>query len=488
MGINVSSLSPTQAREYWLDYNNGNKKGISDAEYSSICTKFRSYVSSWENDETTYNYTASPSERLDFDEDDAGFFSSDGKGVDSTLKTTVVGAGAIFSKQLSNFAQKKLLKESTRKAAQEATEQMTEKIAEGATQKAAKEGLSQGAKKAVDKVNNVDAGILLVVAALQLASAIHTKANSPNKEAVEACQTAKEELYVEQATLADQILTMEEMQEEMTILQAEAEMQNENGQEEIVTMESLYNYYYTRYKNGTATDDEIDIMNALGAQMQTTQATTTETTQGLNAEIAEVGEGYEEVSTNIQASNDFTNYVSEFDEATKVNSIIQGGLMTLSCAGAASTAYKCAIRAKALGTNPFTSLAAALYVAAAASAGIASGLFAAEAVKQFTTNRKIAEETISTRKDTQDLSVETTEFQEVSTEFWEETVDETSIDNLFTLTPTYANQTVTAQNQNTNDKTTRNAQQNTTNTTTTRFGNVTGGSSDNDKEKDKEVK
>ena len=29
MGINVNSLSPTEAKSYWYDYNNGNTKGIS---------------------------------------------------------------------------------------------------------------------------------------------------------------------------------------------------------------------------------------------------------------------------------------------------------------------------------------------------------------------------------------------------------------------------------------------------------------------------
>ena len=458
MGINVNSLSPTQAREYWHDYNNGNKKGISNAEYASLCTKFKSEIKTWEKDENTYTYRQSPEDRLDFDEDDAGFMGSDGKGVESTVKTAANGAIAIWGTKVSgaisgvagkaaDAAAKAAAKKAAEDAASEAAKKAAEKGATDATKKAAEKAAEEATTKAAEsatadaalkKAQTVDSVCLLVLAGLQLASALHTKANSPNEEAVEACQKAQDEMYNEQAILADQVLTMEEMQEEMAVLQEEAEATNEEGQADIATMEGMYNYYYAKYQNGTATDQDIALLKALGAQMGVTQSRTGDATEALNGEIAKVGEGYEEITANIDNTNNFTDYVSEIDEATKTNSIIQGALMTVSCASAAATALKCYSRASALAGSVFGSWAAALYTAAAVAAGGAAAIFGMEAYKQFGDNRQIADDTINIRQDTQDLSVETTEFQEVSTEFWEETVDATSEENLFTLTPTYA--------------------------------------------------
>ena len=461
MGINVNSLSPTQAREYWHDYNNGNKKGISNAEYASLCTKFKSEIKTWEKDENTYTYRQSPEDRLDFDEDDAGFMGSDGKGIESSIKAGANVTMALGTKAVENFAVKTATKAATKKAGEDVAVNLAEK----------------GAKPT--SANNIESGILLVMAALQLASALHTKANSPNEEAVEACQKAQDEMYNEQAILADQVLTMEEMQEEMAVLQEEAEATNEEGQADIATMEGMYNYYYAKYQNGTATDQDIALLKALGAQMGVTQSRTGDATEALNGEIAKVGEGYEEITANIDNTNNFTDYVSEIDEATKTNSIIQGALMTVSCASAAATALKCYSRASALAGSIFGSWAAALYTAAAVAAGGAAFIFGQEAYKQFGNNRQIADDTINIRQDTQDLSVETTEFQEVSTEFWEETVDATSEENLFTLTPTYAKVSGNGQQgQNNGDADkgkTRSAAGTNNQNATNGFGALTGG-------------
>ena len=182
-------------------------------------------------------------------------------------------------------------------------------------------------------------------------------------------------------------------------------------------------------------------MNALAAQMQVEQAESTDETTGLNEEIAAIGENYEDISANIETTNEFTDYVSEIDEATKTASIFQGTLMTLSCIGAAAIAARCILRANALAGSIIGSWAAVLYAAAGLAAGTASYMFGTEAKKQFMDNKNVAEDTIDIRKETQDFSEETTDFQDISTEMWEETVDTTSIDNLYTTTPTYADET-----------------------------------------------
>lgn len=436
MGINVNNLTPQQAKELWRDYNNGNKNDLSRAEYASLCTKFNSYVTKWEQqDENGYTYRASGDERLDFDEDDAGFFGSDGKGVESTLKTganvaIATGKPAVWA---SNSKWENVAAEEFRGMADD-----FHKNPEGLTDADIQQA-DMSASNAETELAKKEAGSLLVMAAMQLAMAIHTRKNSPNADAVEACKTAQNELYTEQAVLAEQVATMEEMQEEMAVLQEEAEARNEEGQASIGTMEGQYNYYYTKYQSGKATSQDIALMNALAAQMQVEQAASTEETGALNEEIAAVGENYEVVSDNIATTNEFTDYVSEIDEATKTNSIIQGALMTASCVSAGVTAAKCIARASSLGW--LGGVAAIMYTAAAAAAGTAAGLYGAEALKQFTTNRKTADDTIEIREQTQELSQETTEFQEVSTEFWEESVDATSTENLFTMTATYADQT-----------------------------------------------
>ncbi len=423
MGINVNSLSPTEAKGYWYDYNNGNKNGLSEAEYQSICTKFRSYIDNWENDvdENGYTTEASPQDRLDYDADDAGFFGSDGKGAQGISNVAVAGAAGVANAAVATTGTSGFMGG--------VTEAMTVKTG-------ALEGLQ---------------GMLLVAAALQFAMAMVTKANSPNEDAVEACLTAQDELYTEQANLAEQVLTMEEMQEEMEMLQEQALAKNEEGQGEIADLEGLYNYYYTKYQNGTATEKDIALMKALGAQMSSTQAITNEETLGLNEEIVAVGDGFEEITSNIEASNDFTNYVSEIDNATKNSSIAQGTILTISAASAAVTTVQCLMRANVLTGSFILSWLAAAYIAAAALAGTAAGIFGTEAAKQLGEYRSTAEDTIDLRKNTQDLSAETTEYQEVSTEYWEETVDTTSGENLFTLTPTYANVTTSTQTNNTSE-------------------------------------
>ena len=421
MGINVNGLSPSEAQKYWYDYNNGNTKGISEAEYQSICTKFRSYIDNWENDvdDNSYQLGQTPEERLDYDSDDAGFF-GDGKGAQGITNTAVAAGAGLVSAGVVPAA---------------------EVTVAGAT------GLDKGLSSAATAGNKVRVS-LIAAAALQFAMAMVTKANSPNKDAVEACEKAQNELYTEQANLANQVLIMEEMQEEMEILQEEALAVNEAGQSDIVDMEGLYNYYYTKYQNGTATDREIALMRALGAQMQSTQTATNDETVGLNEEIAAVGDGYEDITANIDYTNQFTEYVADIDESTKKSAMAQGILMTISTASAAVTSLKCFARASELAGSIIGSWAAVAYIAAGALAGVAATIYGKEAVTQLTDYRSTAEDTIDIRRNTQDLSTETTEFQEVSTEFWEETVEATNEENLFTLTPTYATPTKSGAEEN----------------------------------------
>ncbi len=455
MGINVNSLSPTEAKSYWYDYNNGNTKGISEAEYQSLVTKFRSYIDNWENDVDENGYTAgdSPQDRLDFDSDDAGFF-GDGKGGLGITNTAVAGGAAIVS-----------------------TTNLVPSLGMNITGTTGldKSVTSADISKNFTQQGSVNEGgvsaSLLIAAAMQLAMAIATKASSPNKDAVEACQKAQDELYTEQANLADQVLTMEEMQEQMELLQEQALETNEAGQSDIVDMEGLYNYYYTKYQNGTATDREIALMKALGAQMQSTQSATNDETLALNEEIVKVGDGYEDITANIDTTNQFTEYVADIDEATKRAAITQGAILTLSAASAAVTMIKCYARASALAGSIFGSWAAVAYIAAAVMAGSAAAMYGTEAAKQFTDYRSTAEDTIDLRQNTQDLSTETTEYQEVSTEFWEETVEVTNEENLYTLTPTYATGgAAAAGTSGTTDETTPGAGDKTDDTATTKAG------------------
>ncbi len=434
MSINVSSLTPTEAKKYWYDYNNGNTNGISEAEYQSILTKFRSYISSWEYDvdENGYSTGDTPEERLDFDADDAGLGFNTQTAQAATGTSVALGASAAVTALGTSLTSVKaaggmaIMAENT---AQSSTGLVTEKLAQASAESAA-----DAAKKAATK----DATSLLVTAAIQFATMLWYKTNTPNKDAVAACETAQNELYTEQVNLADQVLTMEEMQEEMEALQEQALETNEEGQNDIAEMEGLYNYYYTKYQNGTATDSEIALMKALGAQMSSTQSTTNEETQSINADIVEIGAGYDTVTANINNTNEFTNYVGEIDQATKAATIAQGTVLALSAASAAYTSFKCISRATTLSASVFGAAAAAMYIAASVLSGTAAVFFGTESLKQFSDYRSTAEDTIDLRESTQELSTQTTEYQEISTAYWEETVELTNEENLFTLTPTYA--------------------------------------------------
>ena len=421
MGIDIKSMNPSQAKELWYKMQSG-KVELSRAEEASFNAKFGPYIQVWETeaDETNYTYRENGEERLDFDEDDAGI---------GLNKDTAVGA-ATGGVAVGTFA-------GTRAAMVSGTE-MGNAAFDVLNHTGETQAMCQDTMKGMAKKESFS---LLITAAIQLANAIYIQKNSPNKDAVKACEAAQNELYEEQAILAEQIAMMEDMQAEWETLQEQAEARNEEGQGTIGELEGLYHYYYSKYENGTATSQDIAIMNALAAQMQVEQAESTDETVGLNEEIAAIGENYEDISANIETTNEFTDYVSEIDEATKTASIVQGGLMTLACASAAYTSAKCFIRATSLSASLIGAAAAVMYYAAGASSAYAAYIFGQEALKQFKDNRAVAEDTNDIRKETQDFSEETTDFQDISTEMWEETVDTTSIDNLYTTTPTYADET-----------------------------------------------
>ena len=89
MGININNLSVSQAKQYYLDYNNGNKCGLTDIQYKTLCTKFRDYIEIWDQDDTTYQ---TGSERLNFDANDAGLDFGD-----YAIGAGAIGAGAVGS-------------------------------------------------------------------------------------------------------------------------------------------------------------------------------------------------------------------------------------------------------------------------------------------------------------------------------------------------------------------------------------------------------
>ena len=325
MGINVNSLSPTEAKKYWYDYNNGNVKGLSEVEYQSICTKFRSYIDNWEAeiDENGYNYTETPEERLDYDADDAGLGFNEQTAQAATGTSVATGAAVGVVGVTTGVASMSSFGSMAGEAANLAELYGADSISATIA--------SKTAKKAAVK----NSASLLVTAALQFATMVWYKANTPNKDAVEACQTAQDELYTEQANLADQVLTMEEMQEEMEMLQEQAIQTNEQGQGEIADLESLYNYYYSKVQNGTATDKEKALLQALGAQMAVTQSNTNSETAGINEDIVAVGDGYEDITASIDNTNQFTDYVSDIDKPTQTAAIAQGAVLALSAASAA---------------------------------------------------------------------------------------------------------------------------------------------------------
>lgn len=423
MGIDIKSMTPSQAKELWRDMQAG-KAELSKAEEASFKTKFGDYIKNWEHeqDETNYTYRESGEERLDIDDSDVGL---------GLNKDTATGVGDVAVAAGTFVGTRSALVSADTMGTYAGSALKNPNIPTNDAQ----------------KVANKESGSLLVMAALQLASALWTLKNSPNKDAVEACKTAQNELYTEQAILAEQVMMMEDMQMEMETLQEEAEATNEEGQGEIAGLEGAYHYYYQKYQNGTATSNDIAFLNLLSEQMKIQQATTTEETTSLNSDIAAIGDNYEDISANIETTNEFTDFVSEIDVETRNSSILQGFIMTASFASAAFTAGKCIVRATTLTASIFGAAAAVMYYAAAAMSAGAAAIFGAEAYKQFTTNRETADETIDIRKETQDLSTETSDFQEISTEFWEESVDATAIDNLFTQTPTYAEASVSANNQ-----------------------------------------
>jgi len=256
--------------------------------------------------------------------------------------------------------------------------------------------------------------------------------------------TEKEKLEKEQSKINDQLEEMEKKQDEMEEQQELAIATQEEGQANILELEGAFNYYYTKVQDGTATPQDIAMLQGLQMAMGLKQGETNAATLGINEEITKIGEElYAGVTDNIAISNEFTEYVADFDKATKTASIVQGVMMTVACVGAALTAMKCVARCSEMGPWMI-----AAYLAAAALAGSAAVMYGEMALTNLTTYRKTAENTIDTREVTEEVSADTSEFQESSVEFWEETTEATNEENLFTLTPTYAmNASVTTSTQ-----------------------------------------
>lgn len=428
MGINVNTLSVSQARQYYLDYNNGNECGLTDIQYRNLCTRFKDYIDLWDQDETSYNQ--SPQDRLDFDADDAGV-----KAGPMVRDGIAAGAGiAVGFNKVSDSALNFELKGATGLDSTKVGGKLVGKNDVAAT-------------KSTTAENSVS-GLLLVAAALVLANALIAKSQNANADAAEACLEAQELLDEEQIKLAKQALEMEKKQKDMESMQENAIAINEEGQSTIGDMEGAYNYYYSKIKDGTATQNDIMIMRGLQLAMGNKQIETNKATEGVNAEIVTLGEElYKGVSENIEVSDELVDYVASFDKATRNAAIAQGAMMALASAGGLITATKCFVRASALAGSLFGSWAAVLYVAAGAAAGVGAYIYGDLAKKNLVDYRGIAVDTMKMREDTSYVSEDTKAFQETSMEFWDGVVSATNTDNLFTLTPTYANASTTTSTQ-----------------------------------------
>lgn len=428
MGININTLSVSQARQYYLDYNNGNECGLTDIQYRNLCTRFKNYIDLWDQDETSYNQ--SPQDRLDFDADDAGV-----KAGPMVRDGIAAGAGiAVGFNKVSDSALNFKLKGATGLDSTKGGGKLVGKNDVAATK----------STTAGNKVN----GLLLVAAALVLANALIAKSQNTNADAAEACLEAQELLDEEQIKLAKQALEMEKKQKDMESMQENAIAINEEGQSTIGDMEGAYNYYYSKIKDGTATQNDIMMMRGLQLAMGNKQIETNKATEGVNAEIVTLGEElYKGVSENIEVSDELVDYVASFDKATRNAAIAQGAMMALASAGGLITATKCFVRASALAGSLFGSWAAVLYVAAGAAAGVGAYIYGDLAKKNLVDYRGIAVDTMKMREDTSYVSEDTKAFQETSMEFWDGVVSATNTDNLFTLTPTYANASTTTSTQ-----------------------------------------
>lgn len=377
------------------------------------------------------------------------------------LGRTSAKIGAKAAEKVTEGVAKKAAEKGLRKAGEKVTENLTEdvatkainkgiaqgtaeasvgfvkKAAEKAGAKAGQKALAKGGEKAAEKATDAatkasskvtKAGgktAWIVAAPLALATGSAYMAKKPNQDEVEAAKDLIPIMQDSQADLQDAQDAMAEATEESQTRADEAQETQEGAAETIEEDKTIFDAYRTSYNKLKAraeggeklTEDEKaqmhnfqGLMKTRAKNIGTTKDEASETVQGLQEEITEYQDVFDDSVETIAEVEGITDYAEGFDSATKTMCIVEGVGQGLNAVSGGQAAWQAGAFAASGGI--FTAWAWGF-----AAAGAAGAAMSAYGVKEQTLDYlpQVNEE-IGLRNMTQDLG-------EMSNDIYDESID-----------------------------------------------------------------
>ena len=240
----------------------------------------------------------------------------------------VVGSG-LGEQTLTKAGKEAIANANAITSANQTTTKLGGTVTEGrkAAQKTAEEAANKAKTKATKNLGDI--------ATVLLAAATEAKylVEKPNKEQIEAAnKLAEGELPEGQISLQDARDDMDDAEENVTSLSAEAEEANTEGAETIDGDKTKFDLYKAQYaalkdraeSGAQLTKNEKGLMKQLTPQMEQlsagitkTQEETTATVSDLSGEMAEYQDVYDESQETMADVEGVTNFAEGFDESTK---------------------------------------------------------------------------------------------------------------------------------------------------------------------------
>lgn len=397
------SISEGQARLIYLDYHTrGNTMGTSPQEMGAIVSQYADKIATWQ--------TSVDSNQYEWDDSDYDEYIEDGKeiGMEATGGHTradqagdvaastghLVGAAAGTATTIALGG----VKEASKNVGA---------IAGKLTGKAAGKAGAEATKNALP----FSAYIGAIVAIATYAAYLIKK---PNKDGNEACKAVANPLTNAQGALQGSQSEMEKMQAELVNLSNEASAQNDNTNSQIVDKKTEQDYYLKIYNSLKAkissgkelTADEKSLYKFVAAEINNTGANIDSLVEensviitDINESMGTYQEGYDYAAETMGEAQGVAEYSASFDTQTKSFAYVEAVAQGINAVGGLVAGLRLLVGPIWQWVVGFASIAA----------GVGSGV----AVKEQLDIAKNADNTLQTRKVTEDLNVATQEVYDV---------------------------------------------------------------------------
>ena len=191
--------------------------------------------------------------------------------------------------------------------------------------------------------------IVAAIGALLLSNAIYLKSANPNEEPAQACEDMAQVMQDEAAALDETQQTMEEAEAESTALADEANETNNDGNKNIDTKKTEFDFYRNRYNalkakadNGEKLTPEekalmtklAPLMNNIGTEIEGIETSTSDKVSALSDKIGECQTVFDDSAETMETIQGETEYLAGFDEDTESNAKAVAATSDIGVAGA----------------------------------------------------------------------------------------------------------------------------------------------------------